>query len=55
MIDEVALFRGGKGGDASFDIVEASRMLARYVSLTPLEAKERLRLGDDDLVRYVRA
>jgi diaminohydroxyphosphoribosylaminopyrimidine deaminase/5-amino-6-(5-phosphoribosylamino)uracil reductase len=55
MIDEVALFRGGQGAAQAFDSVEACHMLSRYVSLTPLEIKQRLRLGDDDLVRYVRA
>lgn len=55
MVDEVALFRGGMGGNAGFDGETARRMLARYVSLTPLEMKERLRLGEDDMVRYVRA
>ena len=39
----------------AFDSVEACHMLSRYVSLTRLEIKQRLRLGDDDLVRYVRA
>ncbi len=54
MIDEVVLFRGGRGGDADFDSAEASRMLAAYVSSTPLAVTGRLRLGDDDMVRYVR-
>ena len=54
MVDEVALFRGGRGRERPFDSVEARQMLAGYVSLTPLEVKERLHLGDDDLVRYVR-
>lgn len=54
MIDEVTLFRGGRGRDAVFDGVEARQMLDKYISQTPLDMIARLRLGDDDLVRYVR-
>lgn len=55
MVDEVALFRGGRGRERPFDSVAARQMLARYVSLTPLQMRERLHLGDDDLIRYVRS
>ena len=50
MIDEVVLFRGGKGSSGEMD--GAHEVLRRYVSLMPLRPIERRKFGDDDMIVF---